>query len=93
MAAVQVDDDGVVVICMGAEEAAVLVETLVGRKAHWIWTTIDDGWNLAQQILYERDRTDRLDGEGRRRDRGCVACRGSGELGSRDELRSREEQK
>jgi hypothetical protein len=85
MAAVQVDDDGVVVICMGAKEAAVLVETLVGRKAHWINTTIDDGWNLAQQILYERDRTDRLDGEGRRRDRGCVACQGSGKLGSREE--------
>jgi len=72
MAAVDVEDDGVTVICLTPGEADELADVLIGGRPFVTYGSPDKGWNLGQQILYERDRGDR------RGDyiEGCVACRG-----------------
>ena len=79
MAAVDVEDDGWAVICLHPEDVEWLVETLLSRNAYWTNSTVDNGWHLAQQILYVRDWEDR-------RDDGCLAC-----LGREYRLQQREE--
>jgi hypothetical protein len=50
MAVVDVQDDGVTVICLPPDEAEELAQVL----AHRPWC--NTAWNLAQQILYEQRR-------------------------------------
>ena len=82
MAVVDVEDDGVTVICLTPWEANELADVLIGGRPFVTGGSPDKGWNLGQQILYERDRRDRHG------DRivGCVACTGrKGRARKRDE--------